>query len=117
MSGSAGGSGYGVTVTKVDESDITKKLPGAEFTLYEVDMAKALDSGLNSAKTRIRSAETDEKGTVKFGTATQKMEAYKLYCLEETKAPGGYNAVSKPVWILLKGSNETDYQDALARVE
>lgn len=80
-------------------------------------MAKALDSGLNSAKTRIRSAETDEKGTVKFGTATQKMKAYKLYCLEETKAPGGYNAVSKPVWILLKGSNETDYQDALARLE
>lgn len=117
VSGSAGGSGYGVTVTKVDESDITKKLPGAEFTLYEVDMAKALDSGLNSAKTRIRSAETDEKGTVKFGTATQKMKAYKLYCLEETKAPGGYNAVSKPVWILLKGSNETDYQDALARLE
>lgn len=117
VSGSAGGSGYGVTVTKVDESDITKKLPGAEFTLYEVDMAKALDSGLNSAKTRIRSAETDEKGTVKFGTATQKMEAYKLYCLEETKAPGGYNVISKPVWILLKGNNEDHYQKALTKAE
>ena len=54
VSGSAGGSGYGVTITKVDESDITKKLPGAEFTLYEVNMDKALDSGLDSAKTRIR---------------------------------------------------------------
>ena len=41
VSGSAGGSGYGVTITKVDESDITKKLPGAEFTLYEVNMDKA----------------------------------------------------------------------------
>lgn len=96
-SGSAGGSGYGVTVTKVDESDVTKKLPGAEFTLYEVDMDKALKFGLDSAKTRIRSDETDEKGTVTFGTPTQKMEAYKLYCLEETKAPGGYNIASKPV--------------------
>lgn len=117
VSGSAGGSGYGVTITKVDESDITKKLPGAEFTLYEVNMDKALDSGLDSAKTRIRSAETDEKGTVKFGNATQKMEAYKLYCLEETKAPSGYNAISKPVWILLKGNNEDNYQKALAKAE
>lgn len=116
-SGSAGGSGYGVTVTKVDESDVKKKLPGAEFTLYEVDMDKALKFGLDSAKTRIRSDETDEKGTVTFGTPTQKMEAYKLYCLEETKAPGGYNIASKPVWILLKGNNEDDYQKALTKAE
>lgn len=116
-SGSAGGSGYGVTVTKVDESDVTKKLPGAEFTLYEVDMDKALKFGLDSAKTRIRSDETDEKGTVTFGTPTQKMEAYKLYCLEETKAPGGYNIASKPVWILLKGNNEDDYQKALTKAK
>lgn len=117
VSGLAGGSGYGVTITKVDESDITKKLPGAKFTLYEVNMDKALDSGLDSAKTRIRSAETDEKGTVTFGNATQKMEAYKLYCLEETKAPSGYNVISKPVWILLKGNDEDDYQKALAKAE
>lgn len=116
-SGSAGGSGYGVTVTKVDESDVTKKLPGAEFTLYEVDMDKALGFGLDSAKTLIRSDETDKKGTVTFGTPTQKMEAYKLYCLEETKAPGGYNIASKPVWILLKGTNEDDYQKALTKAE
>lgn len=117
VSGLAGGSGYGVTITKVDESDITKKLPSAKFTLYEVDMDKALDSDLDSAKTWIRSAETDEKGTVTFGTPTQKMKAYKLYCLEETKAPSGYNVISKPVWILLKGNNEDDYQKALTKAE
>lgn len=116
-SGLAGGSGYGVTVTKVDESDVTKKLPGAEFTLYEVDMDKALEFGLDSAKTLIRSDETDETGTVTFGTPAQKMEAYKLYCLEETKAPGGYNIAPKPVWILLKGNNEDDYQKALTKAE
>lgn len=117
VSGLAGGSGYGVTITKVDESDITKKLPGAKFTLYEVDMDKALDSDLDSAKAWIRSAETDEKGTVTFGTPTQKMKAYKLYCLEETKAPSGYNVISKPVWILLKGNNEDDYQKVLTKAE
>lgn len=117
VSGSAGGSGYGVTVTKVDESDIKNKLPGAEFTLYEVDMDGAMKSGLESATKKIRSATTGDDGTVKFGSATQKMEAYKLYCLKETKAPSGYNAVSKPVWILLKGDSEDDYRNALTKVE
>lgn len=117
VSGSAGGSGYGVTVTKVDASDITKKLSGAKFTLYEVDMGKALNSGLDTAKTELRSASTDENGTVTFGSATQQMKAYTLYCLEETKAPSGYNAVSKPVWILLKGNNEDDYRNALTKAE
>lgn len=116
-SGSAGGSGYGVTVTKVDESDIKNKLPGAEFTLYEVDMDRALKSGLESATKKIRSATTGDDGTVKFGSATQKMEAYKLYCLKETKAPSGYNAVSRPVWILLKGDSEDDYRNALTKAE
>lgn len=117
VSGSAGGSGYGVTVTKVDESDIKNKLPGAEFTLYEVDMDRALKSGLESATKKIRSATTGDDGTVKFGSVTQKMEAYKLYCLKETKAPSGYNAVSKPVWILLKGDSEDDYRNALTKAE
>lgn len=117
VSGSAGGSGYGVTVTKVDESDITNKLPGAEFTLSEVNMDTALESGLDAAKNKLRSATTSDDGTVKFGFATQKMEAYKLYCLEETKAPDGYNAVSKPVWILLKGQDEQQYREALAKAE
>lgn len=117
VSGSAGGSGYGVTVTKVDESDITNKLPGAEFTLSEVNMDTALESGLDAAKNKLRSATTSDDGTVKFGSATQKMEAYKLYCLEETKAPSGYNVASRPVWILLKGESEAEYRDALAKAE
>lgn len=71
VSGSAGGNGYGVTVTKVDASDITKKLSGAEFTLYEVDVERALNSDLDTAKTELRHAPTDENGTVTFGSATQ----------------------------------------------
>lgn len=117
VSGSAGGSGYGITVTKVDASEITKKLSGATFTLYEVDMDKALESGLDSAKKEFNHATTSDDGTVTFGSATQRMEAYTLYCLEETKAPSGYNVISKPVWILLKGSKEDDYRKALAKAE
>ena len=49
INGSAVGGGGGITVTKVDASDITKRLPGAEFTLYEVDMDKAMQSGVDGA--------------------------------------------------------------------
>lgn len=49
INGSAVGGGGGITVTKVDASDITKRLPGAEFTLYEVDMDKAMQSGVDDA--------------------------------------------------------------------
>lgn len=115
-SGLAGGSGYGVTVTKVDKSDIDKKLSGATFTLYKVDMGTALTDGVDAAKTAFQEVSTDDSGTATFGTADKKMEAYTLYCLEETQAPQGYNVIDKPVWIMLKGQNEQQYQDALAKV-
>lgn len=115
-SGSAGGSGYGVTVTKVDKSDIEKKLSGATFTLYKVDMGTALTDGVDAAKTVFQEVSTGDSGTATFGTADKKMEAYTLYCLEETQAPEGYNVVDKPVWIMLKGQDEQQYRDALAKV-
>ena len=118
VSGSAGGSGYGVTVTKVDASDINKKLPDATFTLYEVNMDRALNDGVDAAKTVFeKDAPTGDNGTVIFGTADHRMKAYTLYCLEETHAPEGYNVIDKPVWIMLKGNNEDDYQKALAKAE
>ena len=118
VSGSAGGSGYGVTVTKVDESDIAKKLSGATFTLYEVNMDRALNDGVDAAKTVFeKDAPTGDNGTVIFGTADHRMKAYTLYCLKETHAPEGYNVIDKPVWIMLKGNNEDDYQKALAKAE
>lgn len=116
-SGSAGGSGYGVTVTKVDKSNIAQKLSGAQFTLYEVDVERALTDGIDAAKTEFQKVSTDDSGAATFGTDGQKMEAYTLYCLEETKAPEGYNVIDKPVWIMLKGQDEQQYQTALAQVE
>ena len=116
-SGSAGGNGYGVTVTKVDKSDIAKKLSGAKFALYKVDMNRALTAGVDAAKTVFQEVSTGDSGTATFGTADQKMEAYTLYCLEEIRAPEGYNVIGRPMWIMLKGQNEQQYQEALAKVE
>ena len=116
-SGTAGGSGYGVTVTKVDKSDIAKKLSGAKFTLYKVDMNTALTDSVDAAKTVFQEVSTGDSGTATFGTADKTMEAYTLYCLKETQAPQGYNVIDKPVWIMLKGQSEQQYWDALAKVE
>lgn len=117
LNGSAVGSGGGITVTKVDASDITKKLSGAEFTLYEVDMEEALKSGVDGAMTEFQKVTTNSNGEAAFGFAGNKMKAYTLYCLKETTAPEGYTAISEPIWIMLKGQDEQQYRDALAQVE
>lgn len=117
LNGSAVGSGGGITVTKVDASDITKKLPGAEFTLYEVNMDEALKSGVDGAMTEFQKVTTNSNGEAAFGSAGNKMKAYTLYCLKETTAPEGYTAISEPIWIMLKGQDEQQYRDALAQVE
>lgn len=118
LNGSAVGSGGGITVTKVDASDITKKLPGAEFSLYEVDMDKAMQSGVDGAMTEPpQKATTNSNGEAAFGSEGNKMKAYTLYCLKETTAPEGYTAISEPVWIMLKGQDEQQYKEALAKAE
>ena len=118
LNGSAVGSGGGITVTKVDASDITKRLPGAEYTLYEVDMDKAMQSGVDGAMTESpQKATTNSNGEAAFGSEGNKMKAYTLYCLKETTAPEGYTAISEPVWIMLKGQDEQQYKEALAKAE
>lgn len=118
INGSAVGGGGGITVTKVDASDITKRLPGAEFTLYEVDMDKAMQSGVDGAMVDPpQRATTNSNGEATFGSAGNKMKAYTLYCLKETTAPKGYTAISEPIWIMLKGQDEQQYKEALAKAE
>lgn len=79
-------------------------------------MDTALTAGVGAAKTLFQEVPTGDSGTATFGTADKKMEAYTLYCLEETQAPQGYNVIDKPVWIMLKGQSEQQYWDALAKV-
>lgn len=117
LNGSAVGGGGGITVTKVDASDITKRLPDAVFKLYEVNMAEALKSGVDGAMTEFQEVTTNSNGEAAFGSAGNKMKAYTLYCLKETTAPEGYTAISEPVWIMLKGQDEQQYRDALAEAE
>ena len=117
LNGSAVGSGGGITVTKVDASDITKRLPDAVFKLYEVNMDEALKSGVDGAMTEFQEVTTNSNGEAAFGAAGNKMKTNTLYCLKEITAPEGYTAISEPIWIMLKGQDEQQYKDALAEAE
>ena len=112
-SASAGGNGYGITMTKYDAQQVGATLAGAEFTLYSVDMDRAATNGVENARTLFQTAETNANGKISFGTSDRAMENCVLYQLVETKAPGGY-AVAEPTWIMLKGNaSDEDYQAAL----
>ena len=110
---SAGGNGYGITMTKYDAQQVGATLEGAKFTLYSVEMDRVATEGIESARTLFQTAETNANGKVSFGTSDRAMENCVLYQLVETKAPEGY-AVAEPTWIMLKGNaSDEDYQAAL----
>ncbi len=112
-SASAGGNGYGITMTKYDAQQIGATLEGAEFTLYSVDVDQAKTAGVESARTLFETALTNATGKISFGTSAKAMNDCVLYQLVESRAPDGY-AVADPIWIMLKGNASDDvYQTAL----
>lgn len=121
-SASAGGNGYGITMTKYDAQQVGATLKGAEFTLYSVDMGQVVDDGnVENARTPFDEAAidvpTDANGKISFGTSGKKMSNCVLYQLVETKAPVGY-AKADPTWIMLKGgASDADYQAALTKAK
>lgn len=111
-SATAGGNGYGITMTKYDAQQVGTPLEGAEFTLYSVAM-----DGAGETEEEFQTAKTDGSGKISFGTSAKKMTNCVLYKLVESKAPEGYDTTS-PTWIMLKGeaSNEV-YQAALEKAK
>lgn len=109
-SATAGGNGYGITMTKYDAQQVGATLEGAEFTLYSVAM-----DGAGETDEEFQTAKTDGSGKISFGTSTKKMTNCVLYKLVESKASEGYDTTS-PTWIMLKGDATTEeYQAALEK--
>lgn len=116
-SASAGGNGYDITMTKYDAQQVGATLPGAEFTLYSVDMDQVATLGIESARTAFETATTDAKGKISFGTSNKRLNDCTLYQLVESKAPDGY-AAADCIWIMLKGDGDNEvYQEALAKAK
>ena len=117
VSASAGGNGYGITMTKYDAQKVGATLEGAEFKLYSVDADQAAAAGVENARTLFETAGTNADGKISFGTSAKKMGNCVLYQLVESKAPVGY-AVAGPKWIMLKGNaSDDDYQAALEKAK
>ena len=100
---------YGFTINKTDDQG-TKKLAGAEFDLYRVDMDKS-EAGEPSA-TKVGSATTDKTGRASFGSQSEPLNVDTLYYFVETKAPTNYKADSSKHYVMLKGTDEAKYQTA-----
>lgn len=116
-SASAGGNGYGITMTKYDAQQVGATLKDARFTLYSVKMDEVATKGIEGARAEFEAANTDASGKISFGRESKAMNSCVLYQLEETRAPVGY-AKAKPMWIMLKGNaSDEDYQTALAKAK
>lgn len=116
-SASAGGNGYGITMTKYDAQQVGATLEGAEFTLYSVNLDQAEAANVESARTWFATDKTDTNGKISFGTSDKRLSNCTLYQLVETKAPDGYNAAG-PTWIMLKGeATDDDYQAAFNKAK
>ena len=114
-SATAGGNGFGITMTKYDAQQVGATLKGAEFTLYSVDLGRAATEGVESARTWFQTDVTNANGKISFGTSGNAMADCVLYQLVETRAPEGY-AAAEPTWIMLKGNAPDDvYQEALTK--
>lgn len=117
VSASAGGNGYGITMTKYDAQQVGATLEGAEFTLYRVNMDQAATVGAEGARTLFGTAKTNADGKISFGAEGHAMSNCTLYQLVESKAPEGY-AAAEPKWIMLKGNaSDEHYQAALEQAK
>lgn len=116
-SASAGGNGYGITMTKYDAQQVGATLERAEFTLYSVNMDQVATVGIEKARTKFEAVPTDANGKISFGTEGKAMVNCVLYQLVETKAPDGY-AAAAPTWIMLKGNADNEeYQTELNKAK
>ena len=116
-SASAGGNGYGITMTKYDAQQVGATLKGAKFTLYSVNMDQVATAGVENARTEFETTTTDASGKISFGTKNKAMTNCTLYQLVESKAPDGY-ASADPIWIMLKGkASDEDYRNALEKAK
>ena len=111
------GTSYGLTITKTDDSG-NKALEGAQFALYVVDLDKSTENDIQkSLVTGVgeNPKTTDANGTVTFGTSDAPLDANKLYCYVETKAPSGYKiSNTEPSYVMFCGTTDQDKKDFAA---
>ena len=118
------GSAGTFSVTKTDQANINKKLAGARFQLYKVNVArlgtavKPTDVQIIKASDKVgEERTTPANGVVRFGSSESPLELNVLYAYAETAAPKGYKLDGTLHFVMLKGNDEQQYDAALAQAK
>ena len=110
-SATATGTAGTVSLTKKDSTSVNTTLPGAEFTLYkvEVDNLSSPEDGdgipinpIVKAVTKVETVTSNDNGVAVFGEGDSGTLAFDtLYYYEETKAPAGYQRNTQRTYFIL----------------
>lgn len=111
----ATGNNIKLKIVKKDQNNLSAILPGAEFKMVPctVENDQIIDDD-----TKAWTGTTDPKGEILFGAGSNLNHAMNyntIYKVTETKAPSGYVADSKPIYIMVprKANGASDYPDAV----
>lgn len=102
-----------MTIYKVDSQDYSKKLPNAEFKLWEFDKDTKAWKLVTKGSQEV--FETNKDGEIVFSGSSDDrfLVANTLYKLEETKAPSGYDKDENPhYFVIYQADQKKTKQDA-----
>lgn len=107
------GNNIKLKIVKKDQNNLSATLKGAEFKMVPciVEKGQIIDDN-----TKAWTGTTDSKGEILFGEGSNEnhvMNYNTIYKVTETKAPSGYVADSKPIYIMVprKADGASDYPD------
>lgn len=107
------GNNIKLKIIKKDQNNLSATLPGAVFKMVPctVENGQIIDDD-----TKAWTGTTDSKGEILFGAGSNLNHAMNyntIYKVTETKAPSGYVADSKPIYIMVprKADGASDYPD------
>ncbi|MBW3081752.1 Spy0128 family protein [Bifidobacterium saguinibicoloris] len=117
-----------ISITKTDASDLSRKLAGAKFALYQVDMdklsgTKVTFDDVKAAATKVGGdVTTDANGVATFGSTAKPLATNTLYYYVETVAPKGtdgteYKLDTTPRYFMLPGTKADEASAALAKAK
>ena len=89
-----------IKVTKVDSTDLSKKLAGAEITLFRTDVSTGSETKVAAGTT---AADNDYSVTFNADEASDSLLLDTLYYYTETEAPEGYQLDSSKYYFIFKG--------------
>ncbi|WP_295469695.1 Spy0128 family protein [uncultured Subdoligranulum sp.] len=118
-SATATGTAGTVSLTKKDSTNVNTRLPGAEFTLYKVEVDNLSSPEENAdgipknpivkAVTKVETVTSNANGVAVFGEGDSGTLAFDtLYYYEETKAPAGYQRNTQRTYFILPSQYTPD---------